>query len=75
MGCTPNGQEEKLTARSVRNKLLPQIQQLREALEIDLRSLRYLVGSTHGGIEESQLDMIRMGLATAENRLRLFGGV
>lgn len=77
MGCTPSGQEERVTAKGVGSKLLPQIRQLREALRADLDSLKYLRTISNRGHsrEEGHLVIIEDDLLVVERRLRLLGGM
>lgn len=80
MGCTPNKQEERLTAKGVGANLLFKVRQLRKALQEDLGSLKYLNREADGnkpnllGKEAGQLVIVEDHLAVVETRLRLLGG-
>jgi len=71
---------QKLTAKGVGNKLLPQIRQLRKTLQKDLDSLKYLRTRIEGGDPslldgERRLDVVEDQLETTERHLRSIGGV
>jgi len=60
--------EEKLTAESIRDKLLPQVIQLKEALQADLIALKYLHEKVENAPEKAKSPSVLLSITN--NALR-----